>query len=420
MPAISPAIPHLPPRSAASVARAQYTGLPVLRQAFRICFLAAALWAIAAVPVWLFAYAGWIDISGTYNAVDWHAHELIFGYVALVLCGFLFTAIPNWTGRLPFSGWPLAGLVAVWAAGRVAMLTAGIIGPLPAAVIDAAFLLVVLLAAAREVIAGKNWRNLPVLALVFCLVAGNVFFHAANFAGQSTGMSLRLSIGALIALITLVGGRITPSFTHNYLNRHKASALPAPFSRYDLVAMVAAVVTIVAWIAAPDNRATAVAAAIVAVLLAIRLWRWRGWLAWREPLVVVLHVGYAFVAIGFALVAAATLWPAVVPASGALHAWTVGAIGTMTLAVMTRASLGHTGHALTAGPGTMFIYAAILTAAVLRVAAPFSGEAYMPLLAMAGTAWVVAFATFVILYGPILVAARPKAAPGRPAAPRGG
>jgi uncharacterized protein involved in response to NO len=419
MPAVSPAIPHLPPRSAASIARTQYAGVPVLRQAFRICFLVAALWAVVAVPVWLFAYAGWIDISATYNPVDWHAHELVFGYVALVLCGFLFTAIPNWTGRLPFSGWPLAALVLVWAAGRVAMLAAGLIGPLPAAIIDVAFLLAVLLTAAREVTAGKNWRNLPVLALVFCLLAGNVLFHVANYAGWPTDVSLRLSIGALIGLITLVGGRITPSFTHNYLVRQKASGLPASFSRFDIAAMVMAVLAIVAWIAAPDGPVTAAAAALAAVLLAIRVGRWRGWLAWREPLVVVLHVGYAFVAVGFALTAAAAAWPAVMPASGAMHAWTVGAIGTMTLAVMTRASLGHTGHALTAGPGTMFIYAAILTAAVLRIVAPFAGEAYMPLLSVAGTAWVVAFVAFVVLYGPILVAARPKPTPPRPMAARG-
>src|SRR5690606_11280566 len=148
-------------------------------------------------------------------------------------------------------------------------------------------------------------------------------------------------------------------------------------------AMVAAVAAIVLWIVAPAALVTGLAAAAVAVLLAVRLWRWRGWTTLAEPLVTVLHVGYAFVPVGFALVAAAALRPDVVPASAALHAWTVGAIGTMTLAVMTRASLGHTGHTLTAGRGTLFIYGAIITAAVLRVAAPFFVAAYLPLLALA-------------------------------------
>jgi uncharacterized protein involved in response to NO len=256
--------------------------------------------------------------------------------------------------------------------------------------------------------------------IVFWLFAANAAFHAAVLSGTMLDLSLRGAVGALVALITLIGGRLTPSFTRNWLVKRDPSRLPAPFGTLDALAIGSGVVALLAWVIAPDGRVTTALAALAALLLTARLVRWRGYLTFAEPLLAILHLGYAFVPLGFALAAGHALWPETIPAAAVIHAWTAGAVGTMTLAVMTRASLGHTGHALTAGPGTMFIYAAILTAAVLRVAAPFSGEAYMPLLAVAGTAWVAAFATFVILYGPILVAATPKSAPGRPAAPRGG
>src|SRR6185312_6568267 len=144
--------------------------LPVFRHAFRICFLLAAVWAAAVVPIWLLAYSGFFSLPNTYGGSNWHAHELIFGYAAMVVCGFLFTAVPNWTGRLPVNGWPLVGLVLLWGAGRIAMLTADMLGQATTAIIDVLFLAAVLAAAAREIIAGKNWRNLRVLILVLWLL----------------------------------------------------------------------------------------------------------------------------------------------------------------------------------------------------------------------------------------------------------
>jgi uncharacterized protein involved in response to NO len=381
--------------------------LPVLFQgAFRICFLLGAAWALLSVPLWLVAYDGWIDLAPAYGAVYWHAHELIFGYVAVVLCGFLFTAIPNWTGRLPVSGWPLAGLVLLWLAGRVAMLTAAPPYLPLAAVIDIAFLVVVLLVAVREIAAGRNWRNLRVVVLVLWLAAGNVFFHVTVIGGQSPDVAIRVSLGAVIVLITLMGGRLTPSFTHSWLKRRGAVPLPPSFSRIDGVAIGGAVVGVAAWIVFPEGTPTAVLALAAAALLAMRLVRWRGWMVWREPLLFVLHAGYAFLAVGFTLAAASALWSAEMPQAAAVHAWTVGAIGTMTLAVMTRASLGHTGRELAANGGTTGIYIAIIAAAVLRIGAAFAGGAAPALLSAAGLAWALAFLGFLAVYGPIL--ARPR------------
>ncbi len=379
---------------------------PILQHAFRICFLCASVWAAAALPLWLLAYTGTFVVSAAYGDLIWHAHEMIYGYAALVVCGFLFTAIPNWTGRLPVRGWPLLGLVLLWAAGRVAMLFADVLGLGVTAAIDLSFLAAVLVTAAREIIAGQNWRNLRVLGLVLWLALANAWFHIATSTGAPTEPAMRAAVGALIVLIVLVGGRIVPSFTRNWLAKRPGEELPSGFGPFDAVAIGAAVLAVAAWVIEPTGRLTALLAAVASALLVVRLARWRGWATWREPLLVILHVGYAFVPLGLGLLAAGAEWPDLVPVGAVMHAWTVGAVGIMTLAVMTRASLGHTGRQLTADPATLAIYAAILAAAIIRVAAPFGGELYLSLLILSGAAWTAAFLGFAGAYGPILVAPR--------------
>lgn len=283
------------------------------------------------------------------------------------------------------------------------MLTADVLGQPTAAIIDVLFLTTVLAAAAREIIAGKNWRNLRVLFIVLWLLLANILFHASVLAHHATDISLRASVAALVALITLVGGRLTPSFTRNWLVKHNVSRLPAPFGRLDAVAIGVAVVALFAWIAAPTGIPTAILAVLAAIFLAWRLSRWQGWKTWREPLLVILHIGYAFVPIGFAFLAVQAAKPDLVPESAVMHTWTAGAIGTMTLAVMTRASLGHTGHAPTATRGTTLIYGAVVAAATLRIAASLAKDWYVPLLNMSGLAWMIAFLAFILIYGPILI-----------------
>lgn len=377
----------------------------LLSYGFRPFFLLASLWGGAAVPVWLLSYSGWLSVSPAYGDLNWHAHELIFGYAAAVVCGFLFTAIPNWTGRFPVRGWPLLAMVVVWALGRLAMLSAEAIGLATAAAMDILFLATVIGVAAREIIAGSNWRNLRVLVLVAVLLAGNVLFHGSVLRGMPTDLALRLSIAALIALITLVGGRIIPSFTRNWLVK-RSKPLPAPFSRLDGLAIGSAVVALLAWVAAPDAAITALLAVAAGALLTVRLFRWRGWSTWREPLLLILHVGYAFVPAGFFLLGASALWPSTVSTGSMVHTWTAGAVGTMTLAVMTRATLGHTGRALTASPATIGLYGALLTAAVARIVAPFAPDLYLPLLTLGGLAWSVALLGFAAIYGPMLMAGK--------------
>jgi uncharacterized protein involved in response to NO len=378
----------------------QYSGPAILSYGFRPFFLFAAIYSGVAMLLWLPVFFGEITLPVAFAPRDWHVHEMLFGYVAAVVTGFLLTAIPNWTGRLPIQGAPLLVLFVVWLVGRIAIALSGLIGWLPAAVADAAFLVLVAGAAAREIIAGRNWRNLMVVAIIAVLALANIAFHLeAHFSGVAD-YSTRAGIGTMVALVMLIGGRIIPSFTRNWLVRENPGRLPAPFGRFDAVAIAASVAALLVWIGLPDGRATAAVLALGAVLQAARLLRWAGDRTLREPLLAVLHVGFAFVPVGYALLALAAA--GVIPATAGIHAWTAGAFGIMTLAVMTRATLGHTGHELTASAATQFIYAAAILAAVSRIWAGLQPERSELLLHLAAFAWVVAFLGMALVYGPKL------------------
>jgi uncharacterized protein involved in response to NO len=344
---------------------------------FRPFFLLGAAWAAIALPVWLAAYVHGYALPGGMPAMFWHAHEMVYGFGLAALAGFLLTAIPNWTGRLPMRGWPLAGLAALWLAGRAAMLLPG------AAWIDLAFAAALILVVAREILAGRNWRNLPMLAALAALFAGNLLFHLGIYAG------LRLGIATLAMLIALVGGRIVPSFTRNWLAKHRRGALlPAPEGALDRAALLITLFALGSWVGGWMEEPLILAG----VALAARLSRWRGLATLREPLLFILHAGYAWLALGLVLLG--------LEAPAALHALTVGAIGTMTLAVMSRATLGHTGHEVTADRATCAIYVLVTLAAVLRVAGTYTGPLAV---SAAGIAWSAAFALFALHYGGYLL-----------------
>lgn len=382
-------------------------GLALLSYGFRPFFLGAGLFAVFTMVAWIGALTlGW-EVGGTfYGATAWHAHEMLFGYATAALAGFMLTAIPNWTGRLPVSGLPLLGLVLLWLTGRIAMLQPDLIGLYPAAALDAAFLPALACIAGREIIAGRNWKNLKILIALGLLTVANLAFHLQVLSGGDTAPVLRAAIAALVALIGLVGGRIIPSFTRNWLVKNGVVALPRPYGRLDMVAMGALIVALTAWVAVPDSPLVVVTGVPAAVLQAIRLARWRGYAVLEEPLLVALHVAYAFLPVGLlGIVLAAMGW---LSQPSALHILTVGAIGSMTLAVMTRATLGHTGRKLTASGWTSASYLALLLAAVVRPFAEMLPQYYHELLGASGAGWIAAFVLFSIEYGRMLVA--PKSA----------
>ena len=371
-----------------------------LSYGFRPFFFLGALYAALAVPVWLVSYFGGFGPAGALTGVQWHAHEMIFGYLGAVMAGFILTAVPNWTGRLPLSGAPLVVLVALWLAGRIALFVDA--EPISATVLDLAFPVLLAAAVWREILAGRNFQNAPIAALLSLFALANLVDHLAVRWVLLDGCGVRLALAVATLLVALVGGRVTPSFTRNWMARAGLSPLPSPMGRLDRIALAVTAIALVGWIAAPDRPAVGAGLLVAGGLLLARLVRWRGYRAAREPIVLVLHLGYLWLAASLLLLGLAALVPSMMPSSAAIHALTAGAIGTMTLAIMTRATRGHTGRTIAADALTNAIYALATLGALLRVTAPFLGAMYPSLLAAAGIAWSSAFLLFACAYAPML------------------
>jgi uncharacterized protein involved in response to NO len=388
-----------------------HAGPVILSAGFRPFFLGASIWAAVAIPLWLGVYAEGLALPTNLAPPIWHAHEMVFGYAAATVAGFLLTAIPNWTGRMPLQGRALAILVLLWVIGRLGVLLSGEIGAPAAAVADLCFPAVFLAVIAREILAGKNWRNLPMLGALSLLLLGNLLVHlGALDLADTAELGNRIGLVTLLMLISLVGGRIVPSFTRNWLTKARPEAAPpVPAGRFDLAALVVTGLALLIWTIAPDAAPTPWAVLAAGIAVALRLSRWRGLHAVPEPLLLILHVGYGWLALGLLLLGLNGLTDTL-PATTALHALTVGAVGTMTLAVMTRASLGHTGRPLSAGPVTKTIYGLITVAALLRILSPLAGDRIDLALGLSGAAWSCAFGLFAVFYGFVLM--RPRVRDG--------
>lgn len=387
-----------------AAARRRYNGPAVLSFGFRPFFLGAAVWAVVAVPLWL-----WIHLGGAGPVAidrDWHVHEMLFGYVGGVVAGFLLTAVPNWTGRLPVTGRPLAALVGLWLAGRGAMLLAP---THPAAVVtDAAFLAVFAGVVWREVLAGRNWRNLPVAGMVTLLALANLAFHGRLYWPDLGPLAERAAVAMIALLIAFIGGRVTPSFTRNWMVQAGRAPLPAQADRIDQAGVGLVAAAVLGWVARPDLDLTGIALGLAGLATLFRLSRWRTGRVLGEPLLWSLHAGYAWLGVGLILAGLHILAPEAVPRTAGAHALMTGAAGVMTLAMMTRATLGHTGRERTADRATVALYAAANLAAVSRVAAALIPEAGADLLVLAAGLWVSAFGLFLFRYGPMLL--RPRLA----------
>lgn len=383
-----------------------WRGPALFTYGFRPFFFGAALWASLAMVLWIAMITGQIVLPSAFDPISWHAHEFLFGYLGAVMAGFLLTAVPNWTGRLPIVGWPLAGLFALWVAGRIAVAASQWLSPLAVALVDLALPVALSLAIAREIVAGRNWRNLGVLALLGLFGLGNAMFHceAARHEFAAQGEGLRLGVGAAIMLIALIGGRIVPSFTRNWLMRNAPGRMPSPPEQgFDKVALAMLLIAVMAWIVAPASAAAAAALGLAGILHAVRLYRWAGYRTVAEPLVWVLHLGYAFVPLGALALAAARFAPAFATNAAGQHVWMAGGLAMMTLAVMTRATRGHTGHELSADRPTTALYLALLLAVILRAASGLAPQWSTTLHTLAGLGWIVAFGGFCVVYGPMLL-----------------
>ncbi|MHA1553596.1 MAG: NnrS family protein, partial [Alphaproteobacteria bacterium] len=289
-----------------------YRGPTLFSYGFRPFFLGGAIWAALSMAVWLLMLTGGFVPPTLFTPIDWHIHELLYGYVPAVIAGFLLTAVPNWTGRMPVTGAPLIALFLVWIAGRIAIFVSALIGPWPTVIIDGSFLLLLSAVMGREIIAGNNKRNLKVLVLALLLALGNIVFHGEAAINGVAAFGQRLGIAAALLLIMLIGGRIVPSFTRNWLARRGPGAMPTPMNRLDIAVIIIAGATLALWVASPDHPALAPAALVAALAHGVRMGRWAGYRTFGEPMVIVLHAAYAFIPLGFLLLAATRALPQVV------------------------------------------------------------------------------------------------------------
>ena len=342
-------------------------------------------------------------LPSRFDPLSWHIHEMLFGFVMAAVAGFLLTAIPNWTKRLPIRGIPLALLAGLWLLGRIACLISALMPAWLAIAADLAFPAVLASVVAREIITSKNRRNLPIVASVTVLGIASLLMHLeADSVAVPSGLGWRLGLAAVIVLISVMAGRIVPSFTRNWLAKRQIANLPAASGAIDRAALGVLHVGLFTWVFLPEFQPVGVILLLGAALNLGRLSRWCGAATAAEPLLLVLHVGYGWLVLGVALLGFAMLDPDL-PQSAAIHALTAGTIGTMTLAVMTRATRGHTGRALAADRATIAIYLLVNVAATVRVAAAIGEPWTMPLLVASGILWIGAFALFVLCYGPMLL-----------------
>ena len=374
---------------------------PVLRGGFRPFFLGAGFWGTAAMVLWLCTLAGRITLPTGFDAIAWHRHEMLFGFVGAAVAGFLLTAIPNWTGRLPIAGKPLLSLFSMWAAARVAVLYSGLLGLLPAAILDVGLFVMLAVLAAREVLASKN-RNLPVVGLVLAFGVADAADYAEAAGWMSSGAGWRGAIALVVIMISVIGGRIIPSFTRNWMaKQHVSHGLPTQPQSLDLLVIATTAIALLFWLAFPDDHRAGFMLILASAAQLLRLSRWGGIRTAADPLVLILHLAYAWIPVGLFLLGLAIAgWN--VPESAGAHALSAGAMASMILAVMTRASLGHTARGLVAAPLTVVAYGCVTLGALVRVVAGLGVGPYDLMLQIAGVVWAAALLLFLIVYVPVL------------------
>jgi uncharacterized protein involved in response to NO len=380
---------------------------PLWARGFRPFFLLAGFWGCLAPVVWVAAIAGGVSAPAWLAPSSWHAHEMIFGWVAAAIAGFLLTAVPVWTATEPVTARALFGLAALWVAGRVVMLAPGALNPIAVAVIDVGFLPVLATCLVRPLATAGQRRNWGFVPILLALCAANAAMHAETLGivGSHASVALRFAVALVVVLIVVVGGRITPAFTRNaFAARGIDATIRMPgWSARASIALVALLPALE--LALPRTPWSGAAELAAALAVAGRMAGWQTFRTRRDPLLWSLHAGYAWVAIGLGLLGVADLWHAI-PSSAGLHALTAGAMGSMILAVMTRVALGHTGRPLVAPRGIALAFCMVHLGAFVRVGSALLPGMGTPALALAAIAWSGAFGLFLVLYASILLGPR--------------
>ncbi|MDG5497435.1 NnrS family protein [Niveispirillum sp. BGYR6] len=394
------------------IAQPRPTRLALFAYGFRPFFLAAGLYAIGVVMLWLMVlHTGrWPDGLG--SPMAWHGHEMLFGFAGAAIAGFLLTAVPNWTGERGFAGGKLIALTLLWLAGRVALNPIAPLPALPAAMIDLTFFPALGAMVLPSIIRARNRRNYVMLLMLGLLTLASSLYHAERLGWLAGGWAWgqALAIDMVLLMVALIGGRIVPSFTSSALKRLGRLAVVPPFGLLDRAALISLALLTLADLVQPQGWLPGVTALLAGIAHALRLARWQGVKALDQPILWSLHLAYAWIPLGLLLKAGWLLGGLAIGQTW-VHALTAGAFSGMILAVMSRAALGHTGREIVAAKPTVAAYILLTLAALVRVLAPVlpdMGMAY----SVAGLCWVAAFILYSLAYAPILITRRADGRPG--------
>jgi uncharacterized protein involved in response to NO len=372
--------------------RRVYRGPAILSAGHRPFFLAAGIWAAAGLALWVAALAGLVPL-----AASWHGHEMLFGFAVAAIAGFLTAAVPKWTNGETILGTRLSLLLALWLLGRIAMIAG------TATWLDLLFLPTFAGFIFADIFRARNKRNYQVPGMLFALAGLNALYHFYDEI-----VALHAATYLITGLIALIGGRIVPGFTQNALRMAGHREVTCRSPRWlEPVAVPSVILVVLAELLAPDTWLSAGAAAFAGSVLLVRMKGWHSFKTFNMPIVWILHVGYAWVPIGYLLKATSGFGIDLVPPSAALHALTAGAIGTMILAVASRAALGHAGLPLKVSRWTVLAYLLVIAGAALRVAIPHPHA-----MVLAGALWSLGYAIFAVVYFPILTRPRVDGLPG--------
>lgn len=379
----------------------------LLALGFRPFFLAAGTAAVLLMGIWLAMLKGWIPAEHYYGATNWHAHEMLFGYVAAVIAGFLLTATRNWTGMDTLAGRRLGALALLWLAARVAPFLP--VHGAVVAVLDLAFLPALAASLFRPLWSGKNRANRVFLALMAGMWLASLLVHlqALGITAGTASRGDRLMLDLVLLTVLMVAGRVMPFFTESAV----LGAQPVTRPLVERLTFVLASLAAVAHLVSPWSTLSGVLALSLAGVQAVRLAGWHDKRAWGIPILTVLYAGYLWLIAGFALEGLAGF--GILPPFPALHALTTGAIGVITLGMMARVTLGHTGREMRSGRLTNLAFVTINLAAFVRVLLPLAiPAAYSVWLYASGLLWTLAFLMFLWTYAPMLVAPRADGRPG--------
>ncbi len=374
---------------------------------FRIFFVFAALDAIAAIAPWLPRLLGYAtsDVAGVPLAV-WHRDELLLGMMPAVLAGFVLTALPRWTRCAPASTRAVVALAGLWLAGRVAHVVSAesIHGGALLPAIAFLFIAALSLIAARQVIAGRAWREIKVVLLLAAFAAATGFQSLYPYAAAAeSATALRLRLAIVLALVVVLGGRIVPALTAAWLEAKGQAAIKVRGNWFEPTAAVAVIGALLSWAVAPEAELSALASGLACCAQAGRLARWQGWRAARSAPILALHVGYGWIPVGFALHAAAVFWPSAVSQAAAVHAWGIGAIGLMSIAVMASMIRRHARTPFAASASLVLSLACAALAAPARIVAEVTADSSHAWLLISACSWIAAFALFLFAFRKLLL-----------------